>query len=61
MIYIYIYIYYLTLDDPLIYNIYMDNVYIYIYDYLLNTNDYDLLSNSSWKITMNEQLLTVIG
>ena len=27
---IYIYIYYLTLDDPLIYNIYMDNVYIYI-------------------------------
>ena len=38
-----IYIYILTLDDPLIYNIYMDNVYIYIYDYLLNTNDYDLL------------------
>ena len=27
----YIYIYILTLDDPLIYNIYMDNVYIYIY------------------------------
>ena len=29
-IYIMIYIYYLTLDDPLIYNIYMDNVYIYM-------------------------------